>query len=114
MFDMTRRRSLASLVGALSPGSYARCADVSLQTITAGQGATCNIRCSYVCQGLLFFILRIGKILVLLSADTTGMGRSRWRAASYQFTRSAAWQGPGAVGRSIEGQHGGAAAEYRA
>jgi len=26
------------------------------------------------CQGLFFFILEIGKILVLLSADTTGMG----------------------------------------
>ena len=34
---------------------------------------------SYVCQGLLFFILGVGKILVLLSADTTGVGRSRWR-----------------------------------
>ena len=30
-----------------------------------------------------FFHLEIGKILVLLSADTTGMGRSRWRAGSY-------------------------------
>ena len=61
---------------------------------------------SYVCQGLLFFILGIGKILVLLSADTTGMGRSRWRAGSYQVTRSAGWKGPGAAGRSIQGQHG--------
>jgi len=68
-------------------------------------------RCSYVCQGLLFFILGIGKIVVLLSADTTGMGRSRWRARSYEVTRSAGWKGPGAAGRSIEGQHAGAAAE---
>src|SRR2546422_8778671 len=45
------------------------------------------------CQGLLFIHLEIGKILVLLSADTTGMGRSRWRAGSYQVTRSAGWKG---------------------
>jgi integrase len=55
-------------------------------------GASGN-RCSYVCQGLLFCILGIGKIVVLLSADTTGMGRSRWRARSYQVTRSAGWRG---------------------
>jgi hypothetical protein len=53
----------------------------------------------------------IGEIVVLLSADTTGMGRSRWRAGSYEVTRSAGWKGPGAAGRSIEGQHVGAAAE---
>jgi hypothetical protein len=58
-----------------------------------------------------FFIPEIGEILVLLNADTTGMGRSRWRAGSYQVTRSAGWKGPGAAGRSIEGQHVGAAAE---
>ena len=62
-------------------------------------------------KGFFFFILEIGKILVLLSADTTGMGRSRWRAGSYQVTRSAGRGGPGAAGRSLEGQHGGAAAE---
>jgi hypothetical protein len=60
---------------------------------------------------VLFLILEIGKIEVLLSADTTGMGRSRWSAGSYQVTKSAGWGGPGAAGRSIESQHVGAAAE---
>ena len=47
-----------------------------------------------------------GKIVVLLSADTTGMGRSRRRAGSYEVTRSAGWRGSRAAGRSIGGQHG--------
>src|SRR6202011_1126566 len=62
---------------------------------------------SYVCQGLLFFILEIGKILVLLSADTTGMGRSRWRAGSYQVTRSAGRRGvPGQPADRLKASNG--------
>jgi hypothetical protein len=39
-----------------------------------------------------------------------GDGRSRWRAGSYQVTRSAGQRGPGAAGGSLGGQRVGAAA----
>ena len=45
------------------------------------------------------------RYLGLLRTDTTGMGRSQWRAGSYEVTRSAR-EGPGAAGRSLAGQHG--------
>jgi hypothetical protein len=76
----------------------------------AFQSASVHITMLLCLSRLSFFILEIGKTLDLLSADTTGMGRSWWRAGSNQVTRSAGWRGPGAAGRSLEGQHGGAAA----
>src|SRR5260370_1301932 len=47
----------------------------------------------------------VGGSWVCGGTDTTGMGRSRWRAGSYQVTRSAGRrEGPGAAGRSDQGQ----------
>jgi hypothetical protein len=60
---------------------------------------------SMFCQGFLWQGFR--RIWwLLLRADTTGMGRSRWRAGFYQVTKFSSFgEGPGAAGGSFEGQH---------
>src|SRR4029077_20118420 len=69
-------------------------------------------RCSYVCQGagwdlsgLQFrgceVMCRTGWCWV---GDTTGMGRSRWSASSYEVTPSRLKVRPGTADESFEGQ----------
>ena len=68
-------------------------------------------RCSYVCQGFLFFILenRQDPGFAECGHDRDGPLAVEGRLLSGHEVSGL--EGPGAVGRSLEGQHGGAAAE---